>query len=98
MSQTISTRPAQGNVEELKVTSKTPISKYVPYCWNLLVKHDNHDHVIISAAGQAINKAVAIAEIVKRRVGDLHQTTKLFSQEMEFKPKYARSDDAPEED
>jgi ribonuclease P/MRP protein subunit RPP25 len=75
------------NPQELRVTTKTPISKYVPYVWNLLVKDKTHDSVTISAAGKAINKAVAIAEISKRRIGDLHQTTKLFSQEMEFKPR-----------
>jgi DNA-binding protein len=71
---------------ELRVTTRTPLRRYVPYCWNYFQKNDQQE-ISISAAGAAISKAVQLAEIVKRRIGGLYQVNKLFSQEMASKPR-----------
>ena len=44
--------------------------------------------LIIKATGNAIVKALILIELVKRRVGDLHQINKIYSMELvdEFEP------------
>lgn len=44
----------------------------------------------IRAMGNAIVKALILIELVKRRIGDLHQVNKIYSENKtdEYRPKY----------
>jgi DNA-binding protein len=48
----------------------------------------DHKSLIIRATGNAIVKALILIELVKRRVGNLHQLNKIYSMEIvdEFEP------------
>ncbi|KAG2437455.1 hypothetical protein HXX76_006105 [Chlamydomonas incerta] len=59
---------------EIRVRSTEPPRIYVSQALSLL-KDKGHRTIVIKAMGKAINKTVAIAEVVKRRVGGLHQLT-----------------------
>jgi len=71
---------------EIRVTSKGQIKKYLGYALRVLTKTDMQD-LVIRATGNAIVKALILIEIVKRRVGDLHQINEITSTEIvdEFK-------------
>ena len=56
---------------EIRVTSKGEIKKYLGYAFRILEKTD-FKQLKIKATGQAIVKAVILIELVKRRVGGLH--------------------------
>jgi DNA-binding protein Alba len=44
-----------------------------------VIKERKFSEIFLKAMGRAINKAVTIAEIVKRRVPNLHQITEISS-------------------
>jgi DNA-binding protein len=56
---------------EIRVTSKGQIKKYLGYALRVLTKTDMNS-LEIRATGNAIVKALILIELVKRRVGDLH--------------------------
>jgi len=66
---------------EIRVTSKGQIKKYLGYALRVLTKTDMRD-LKIRATGNAIVKALILIEIVKRRVGDLHQVNEITSTEI----------------
>ncbi|KAH8613875.1 putative Alba [Trypanosoma vivax] len=71
-----------GPENEIRVTTKRGSRSYITYAIALLRGDDGktqHDVVTISAMGAAIHSAVNIAEVVKRRVAGLHQTTEISS-------------------
>lgn len=72
---------------EIRVTSKGQIKKYLGYALRVLTKTDMKS-LVIKATGNAIVKALILIEIVKRRVGDLHQINEIKSMEIidEFEP------------
>ncbi|ORC93657.1 uncharacterized protein TM35_000015340 [Trypanosoma theileri] len=73
----------QGPENEIRVTSKHGQRSYIAYAIALLRGEEGktqYDTVKISAMGAAIHNAVNIAEIVKRRVAGLHQTTDISSE------------------
>jgi len=72
---------------EIRVTSKGQIKKYLGYALRVLTKTDMRS-LVIKATGNAIVKALILIEIVKRRVGDLHQINEIKSMEIvdEFEP------------
>lgn len=72
---------------EIRVTSKGQIKKYLGYALRVLTKTDLKS-LEIRATGNAIVKALILIELVKRRVGDLHQVSKITSTEIvdEFEP------------
>ncbi|KAH9577498.1 DNA/RNA-binding protein Alba-like [Trypanosoma melophagium] len=73
----------QGPENEIRVTAKHGQRSYIAYAIALLRGEDGkaqYDTVKISAMGAAIHNAVNIAEIVKRRVAGLHQTTDISSE------------------
>jgi ribonuclease P/MRP protein subunit RPP25 len=73
---------------EIRVTSKGQIKNYLGYAFRVLNKTDHKD-LIIKATGNAIVKAVILIELVKRRVGELHQRNHIYSMELTdvFEPK-----------
>ncbi|PBJ79085.1 hypothetical protein BCY84_03386 [Trypanosoma cruzi cruzi] len=73
----------QGPENEIRVTAKHGQRSYITYAIALLRGEDGkvqNDTIKISAMGAAIHNAVNIAEIVKRRVVGLHQTTDVSSE------------------
>jgi DNA-binding protein len=78
------TRVRQPRLEEtteehqVRVTAAGKPSTYIAYAHALLAEK-GHSTVELKAMGKAINKTVAIAEILKRRVAGLHQATSLSS-------------------
>ncbi|RNF01740.1 hypothetical protein TraAM80_06866, partial [Trypanosoma rangeli] len=73
----------QGPENEIRVTAKHGQRSYITYAISLFRGEEGktqHDTIKISAMGAAIHNAVNIAEIVKRRVVGLHQTTDISSE------------------
>jgi DNA-binding protein len=72
---------------EVRITQQGKPRNYITYAMNLLAHGDGSgsnkgvDQVILKAMGRAVNKAVTIAEILKRKA-PLHQITSLSSVEL----------------
>uniref|UniRef100_A0A7S2XUJ7 DNA/RNA-binding protein Alba-like domain-containing protein n=1 Tax=Attheya septentrionalis TaxID=420275 RepID=A0A7S2XUJ7_9STRA len=64
---------------EVRITQQGKPRNYITYAMNLFSKGSNQ--VVLKAMGRAINKAVTIAEILKRKM-PLHQITSLSSCEI----------------
>ena len=64
------------------------VSSYLGYAFRILNKSE-HRSLTIRATGNAITKALILIELVKRRIGELHQLNTIHSMviEDEFKPK-----------
>jgi len=73
---------------EIRVAVAGKVSSYLGYAFRILNKSD-HKSLTIRATGNAIVKALILIELVKRRIGDLHQLNTIHSMviEDEFKPK-----------
>jgi DNA-binding protein Alba len=68
--------------DEIRVTTKGSLHFLLSIATNIL--NDAETKVLtIKATGNAIVKAVNLTEIVKRRVGDLHQINKIHHIEIE---------------
>lgn len=63
------------------MAAKGQIKNYLGYAFRILNKTD-HKSLKIRATGNAIVKALILIELVKRRVGDLHQLNKIYSMEI----------------
>jgi len=63
------------------VQAKGQIKNYLGYAFRILNKTD-HRSLSIRATGNAIVKALILIELVKRRVGNLHQRNKIYSLEI----------------
>merc|ERR1719157_309514 len=72
---------------EIRVTAVGSVSAYVSRAAKVY-NELNKDEVKITGSGNAVTKAVQLAEIVKRRFKGLHQLTKLGTQEIvdEYEP------------
>lgn len=72
---------------EIRVMAKGQIKKYLGYALRILTKTD-FKSLEIRGTGNAIVKALILIELVKRRVGDLHQVNNITSTEIvdEFRP------------
>eukprot|EP00252_Welwitschia_mirabilis_P024411 TRINITY_DN7231_c0_g1_i1.p1 TRINITY_DN7231_c0_g1~~TRINITY_DN7231_c0_g1_i1.p1 ORF type:complete len:223 (+),score=31.09 TRINITY_DN7231_c0_g1_i1:302-970(+) len=66
------------NQNEIRVTTQGLIRNYVSYASSLL-QDKSTPEIVLKAMGQAISKAVAVAEIIKRRIPRLHQITSISS-------------------
>ncbi|KAG7011317.1 Ribonuclease P protein subunit p25-like protein [Cucurbita argyrosperma subsp. argyrosperma] len=63
---------------EIRITTQGAIRNYITYASTLLQEKRVRD-IVLKAMGQAISKAVAIAEILKKRISRLHQETAISS-------------------
>jgi len=63
------------------VAAKGQIKNYLGYAFRILNK-THHKSLTIRATGNAIVKALILIELVKRRVGDLHQKNRIYSLEI----------------
>ncbi|KAB2015884.1 hypothetical protein E1A91_D08G059500v1 [Gossypium mustelinum] len=66
------------NDNEIRITSQGAIRNYINYAIALLQEKQAKE-IVLKAMGQAISKTVAIAEIIKKRVPQLHQDTAISS-------------------
>jgi len=78
---------AKAEENEIIVTSKGEIKKYLGYALRVFTMTDMRN-LNIRTSGNAIVKALILIEIVKRRIGGLHQVNNIYSTEIidEFEP------------
>jgi len=67
---------------EIRVTTQGKMRRYISYATNLFQDNKECDEITLKAMGKAINKTVAIAEIIKRRIPNLHQYTEINTAEI----------------
>ena len=86
------------SAQEVRITTAGKVQNYVGYVLSVLDPGHEHDPVgrscgcgmvQLRAAGPAVNKAVTVAEIVKRRLDGLHQVTTAALQVNEALPLHA---------
>ncbi|CEG44850.1 aspartyl protease family [Plasmopara halstedii] len=63
---------------EIRITQQGKVRSYISYA-NGLFAEKNERRVVLKAMGNAISKAVTVAEILKHRVANLHQVTRISS-------------------
>jgi DNA-binding protein Alba len=63
---------------EIRVTTQGKMRNYITYATTLLQEKGSSE-IVLKAMGRAINKTVTIAEIIKRRIANLHQNTAIGS-------------------
>ncbi|KAL6211312.1 hypothetical protein ACLB2K_016539 [Fragaria x ananassa] len=66
------------NENEIRITTQGRIRNYITYATTLLQEKGSNE-ISLKAMGRAINKTVMITELIKRRVGGLHQNTYIGS-------------------
>lgn len=59
---------------EIRITTQGRMRNYITYATTLL-QDKGSSEIVLKAMGRAINKTVTIAELIKRRIPDLHQNT-----------------------
>lgn len=64
---------------EVRITQQGKPRNYISYAMNLFT--NGSERIVLKAMGRAINKAVTIAEILKRKM-PLHQVNRLTSSEI----------------
>eukprot|EP00538_Stauroneis_constricta_P013892 CAMPEP_0119554156 /NCGR_PEP_ID=MMETSP1352-20130426/6727_1 /TAXON_ID=265584 /ORGANISM="Stauroneis constricta, Strain CCMP1120" /LENGTH=149 /DNA_ID=CAMNT_0007600695 /DNA_START=146 /DNA_END=591 /DNA_ORIENTATION=- len=69
----------QGSSQEIRIRQQGKPKNYISYAMNLFANGSNQ--VTLKAMGRAINKAVTVTEILKRKM-PLHQLNELSSVEM----------------
>jgi DNA-binding protein Alba len=69
---------------EIRVTTTGKMRSYITYATKKL-EDDKCEEITLKAMGKAINKTVSIAEIIKRRIPNLHQITQIDSTIIEEK-------------
>lgn len=68
---------------EIRITSTSIPRNTITYALSLFEGAEKkYDEVILKAMGAAINTAVTVAEIIKRRVKGIHQITEVQSTEV----------------
>lgn len=63
---------------EVRIMAAGKMRNYITYATSL-ISEKKHEAVQLKAMGRAINKTVTIAEIIKRRISNLHQNTEIGS-------------------
>uniref|UniRef100_A0A453BZ63 DNA/RNA-binding protein Alba-like domain-containing protein n=1 Tax=Aegilops tauschii subsp. strangulata TaxID=200361 RepID=A0A453BZ63_AEGTS len=63
---------------EIRITAQGRTRNYITYALALL-QEEATDEIVIKAMGRAINKTVAIVELLKRRIAGLHQNNSIES-------------------
>ncbi|KAL0928126.1 hypothetical protein M5K25_002366 [Dendrobium thyrsiflorum] len=63
---------------EIRITSQGMIRNYISYATSLF-QDKRAREIVLKAMGQAISKAVAVVEIIKKRIPGLHQDTSISS-------------------
>jgi len=72
--------PQQSHHNEIRITQQGKPRNYITYAMGLFTEH-GADRIVLKAMGRAVNKAVTIAEIIKRKA-PLHQITSIDSCEL----------------
>ncbi|KAK9287158.1 hypothetical protein L1049_015569 [Liquidambar formosana] len=66
------------NENEIRITAQGRMRNYIAYATTLLQEKGSNE-IVLKAMGRAINKTVAIVELIKRRIVGLHQKTSIGS-------------------
>jgi len=66
---------------EIKVKANSGLSRYVKYALKMF--QANQRTLVLKGAGTATSKVLHLTEILKRRIGDLHQINRLYSVEVD---------------
>lgn len=66
------------NENEIRITTQGRMRNYITYATTILQEKGSSE-IVLKAMGRAINKTVMIAELIKRRIADLHQNTSIGS-------------------
>jgi len=72
-------KPSRPNDNEIRVTTMGKMRAYITYASKKLQDVNKCDEITLKAMGKAIHKTVIIAEIIKRRIPNLHQITQIDS-------------------
>jgi DNA-binding protein len=67
---------------EIRITSSGKERNYIGYAVKLMEEKEL-DTVVLTGMGSAITKTITVAEILKRRIVDLHQWTEIESREVQ---------------
>lgn len=71
-------RPKEETKEnEIKVAAMGQVPRYLAYAFRILKHSDQHSSITIRASNQAIAKAMQIVELIKRKIGNLHQINRI---------------------
>mmetsp|Transcript_15228 Transcript_15228/g.30345 ORF Transcript_15228/g.30345 Transcript_15228/m.30345 type:complete len:194 (-) Transcript_15228:8-589(-) len=73
-------RDSSASTNEIRITQQGKPRNYITYAMGLFTDH-GADRIVLKAMGRAVNKAVTIAEIIKRKT-PLHQITSINSCEL----------------
>lgn len=66
---------------EIKVKAQGGLARYVQYAIKMF--RSNQKTLVLKGAGTATSKVLHLTEILKRRIGDLHQTNSVYSVEVD---------------
>ena len=77
----------KGNPNEIRVSSRGAISKYIRFAIFRLAKDLKQEALVVRGTGAAVPRVLTVVEIIKQRVGFLHQITNVYSIELENKQK-----------
>ncbi|CAL9197741.1 unnamed protein product [Musa hybrid cultivar] len=66
------------NENEIRITTQGRIRNYITYATSLLQEKGSNE-IVLKAMGRAINKAIVIVELIKRRISGLHQIISIGS-------------------
>ncbi|XP_031500388.1 uncharacterized protein LOC116264371 isoform X2 [Nymphaea colorata] len=69
------------NENEIRITTQGRVRNYITYATTLFQEKGSKE-IVLKAMGRAINKTVMIAELIKRRIADLHQNTSIGSNDI----------------
>ncbi|TYJ48234.1 hypothetical protein E1A91_A01G047000v1 [Gossypium mustelinum] len=64
--------------KEIRISNQGSMRNYISYALTLL-QENGSNQIVFKAMGKAINKAVAIVELIKKRIVGLHQITSIGS-------------------
>ncbi|KAG7399321.1 Ribonuclease P protein subunit p25 [Phytophthora boehmeriae] len=71
-------QPTTVEPNEIRITQQGKVRSYISYANGLFLEKSER-RVVLKAMGNAISKAVTVSEILKHRVQNLHQVTRLSS-------------------
>lgn len=69
--------------KEIRISNQGSMRNYITYALTLL-QEKGSNQIVFKAMGKAINKAVAIVELIKKRIVGLHEITTIGSTDVTY--------------